>query len=140
MNSRTKSPNARSVNHTSSTTHSVSPGPQERTVRTSDGTVLPIPADWELLPPGDAALTRRVKAAGDHYVVQEKRGRKTFSLGVWAAAKTIAQFRTTLSTERQDPAYARKRAADARRREVAQTQYVEDFAGAVAQTLAFVPR
>jgi hypothetical protein len=32
-----------------------------------------------LLPPGDAALTRRVKAADDHWVVQEKKGRKVFS-------------------------------------------------------------
>ncbi len=32
-----------------------------------------------LLPPGDAALTRRVKEASDHWVVQEKKGRKTFS-------------------------------------------------------------
>jgi len=34
---------------------------------------------WVLLPPGDAALTRRVKAAGDHWVVAEKKGRKVFA-------------------------------------------------------------
>src|SRR5687767_6126461 len=62
------------------------PGPTPNTVRNADGKVLTVPEGWVLLPPGDAALTRRVKAAGDHWVVQEKRGRKVFSRGVWAAA------------------------------------------------------
>ena len=55
------------------------PGPRERTVRAASGKILDVPADWSLLPPGDAALTRRVKAAGDHWVVQEKKGRRMFS-------------------------------------------------------------
>ena len=54
------------------------PGPSARTVRTVAGVVKNVPADWVLLPPGDAGLTRRVKAAGDHYVVQEKVGRRMF--------------------------------------------------------------
>jgi hypothetical protein len=52
------------------------PGPTPNTVRSPDGKVLTVPEGWILLPPGDAALTRRVKEAGDHYVVQEKKGRK----------------------------------------------------------------
>ena len=40
------------------------PGPREGTVRAADGTVRPVPEGWILLAPGDAALTRRVKAAG----------------------------------------------------------------------------
>ena len=43
-----------------------------------DSPVLTAPTGWILLPPGDAALTRRVKAAGAHWVVQEKKGRKLF--------------------------------------------------------------
>ena len=50
------------------------PGPKPGTVRLSDGLVLRVPEDWVLLAPGDAALTRRVKGAGDHWVVQEKKG------------------------------------------------------------------
>ena len=42
----------------------VAPGPTDCTVRTADGQIMHTPADWELLPPGDAGLTRRVKAAG----------------------------------------------------------------------------
>ena len=45
------------------------PGPTPNTVRAADGKVLTVPEGWVLLPPGDAALTRRVKAAGDHWVV-----------------------------------------------------------------------
>src|ERR1700685_1680245 len=55
------------------------PGPTPNTVRAADGNVLSVPEGWILLPPGDAALTRRVKAAGDHWVVAEKKGRKVFS-------------------------------------------------------------
>ena len=75
------------------------PGPQPHTVRGSDGRVMPIPAGWVLFPPGDAALTRRVKAAGEHFVVAEKKGRKLFSLGVWAPAATIEQIRIDLEAE-----------------------------------------
>ena len=40
------------------------PGPRDRTVRTSAGEVRVVPAGWQLLPPGDAGLTRKVKALG----------------------------------------------------------------------------
>ena len=71
------------------TDRTFTPRPTPNTVRSADGKVLTVPDGWVLLPPGDAALTRRVKEAGDHYVVQEKKGRKTFSRGVWAPAATI---------------------------------------------------
>lgn len=48
----------------SSETRFVSPGPDERSVLTSDGEVVAIPNGWSLVPPGDPALTRRVKASG----------------------------------------------------------------------------
>lgn len=69
------------------------PGPTPNTVRAANGTVKTVPDGWMLLPPGDAALTRRVKAAGDHWIVQEKKGRKVFSRGVWAPAATIKRIR-----------------------------------------------
>lgn len=90
-----------------------------------------------MLPPGDAALTRRVKAAGDHWVVQEKKGRKIFSRGVWAAVATIERIRDDLESERVTEGFAKKKEADARRRDKAQAEYVEDFHGAVVTFLAF---
>jgi hypothetical protein len=115
------------------------PGPSERTVRDAQGRVLNVPAGWVLLPPGDAALTRRVKAAGDHWLVQEKKGRKLFSRGLWAPPATIEQIQTELAAERSTETFARRKAADARRRETAQTEYVEDFTQALLAYLDFHP-
>src|SRR5947207_11349107 len=115
------------------------PGPTPNTVRAADGEVLTAPEGWILLPPGDAALTRRVKAAGEHWVVQEKRGRKVFSRGIWAAAAPIERIRAELAGERSTESFARKKAADVRRRDNAQAEYVEDFHGAVVSFLAFHP-
>jgi len=120
-----------------STQNVFAPGPRPETVRTPRGEVLAAPDGWSLLPPGDAALTRRVKAAGEHWVVQEKRGRKNFSRGVWAATATIEQIRRELEAERSTDAFARRKEADARRRENAQNEYVEDFQKAVEDFLAF---
>jgi hypothetical protein len=115
------------------------PGPTPNTVRAADGTVLTVPDGWALLPPGDAALTRRVKEAGDHWAVQEKKGRKTFPRGVWAPAATIDRVRAELAAERSTARYARRKEADARRRDQAQADYIEDFFGAVLAFLAFHP-
>jgi len=120
-------------------TRIVAPGPSDRTVRTGDGQILHASADWELLPPGDAGLTRRVKAAGPTWTVQEKKGRKTFSRGVRAPADRIAAVRAELEAERSTDAYAKRRAADVARRERKQTEYVEDFRGAVLAFLDFAP-
>src|ERR1700680_3846804 len=107
-----------------STNRTFTPGPTPNTVRAADDKVLTVPEGWILLPPGDAALTRRVKAAGDHWVVQEKRGRKVFSRGVWAPAATIDRIRAELAEERSTDGHAKRKEADARRREMAQAEYV----------------
>jgi hypothetical protein len=115
------------------------PGPTANTVRSTAGQVLTVPAGWVLLPPGDAALTRRVKAAGDHWVVQEKKGRKIFSRGVWAPAATIDRIQADLEAERSTESFAKRKESDSKRREKAQAVYVEDFTGAVVNFLAFHP-
>src|SRR3981081_1293677 len=93
------------------------PGPTPNTVRSADGKVLTVPDGWILLPPGDAALTRRVKTAGDHWVVAEKKGRKVFSRGVWADQATIERLRSDLEAERSTEGFAKKKEAGVRRRE-----------------------
>jgi len=115
------------------------PGPTPNTVRSADGRILTVQEGWILLPPGDAALTRRVKAAGDHWVVAEKKGRKVFSKGVWAPAAIIEPIRAELEGERSTESFAKKKEADARRRDKAQADYVEDCLGAVVAFLAFHP-
>lgn len=118
----------------------VAPGPKDGTVRLASGEVVQPPEGWILVPPGDAALTRRVKAAGPTWTVQEKKGRKTFSHGVWAPPAQVEPIRAALAAEREDPAYARRREADARRREKKQAEYVVSFQQAVVAFLAFHPR
>ena len=72
-------------------------------------------------------MTRRAKAVADHWVVQEKKGRKVFSRGVWAAAVTIDRIRAELEAERSTEGYAKRKKADARRRDKTPAEYVEDF-------------
>lgn len=120
-------------------TRIVTPGPNDRTVRASDGQILHVPVDWGLLPPGDAALTRRVKAGGPTWTVQEKKGRRTFSRGIWAPTDRIASIRADLEAERGTEAYARRRVAETARRQRKQDEYVDDFRGAVLKFLDFAP-
>ncbi len=115
----------------------VSPGIRERTVIFPGGRIEEVPDDWDLLPPGDAGLTRRVKAAGPSWTMKEKKGRKTFSLGVYAPAATIAQKRDELDAERSTETYAKRRVADTKRRDKKQQEYVGTFHDAVMQFLKF---
>ena len=115
------------------------PGPTPDTVRAADSRIMTAPDGWALLPPGDSALTRRVKEAGDHWVMPKKKGWKVFSRGLWAPGATIARIRAELEVERSTEGYARRKEAGARRRDKAQAEYVEDFFGAVVAFLAFHP-
>lgn len=105
-----------------------------------DGRRLRPPAGWECLPPGDAGLTRRVKAAGPWWAVIERRGRKAFSKGLWAPAENIAAARAALAAERDTEAYAKRRESDKARRDRAQAAYVVSFEQHVHAFLRFAPR
>lgn len=118
-------------------TRIVSPGASTDQVIDEFGNRLTVPPDWEMLPPGDAGLTRRVKAAGPTWTVKQRRGRRVFSHGVWADAKQIAAAKATLDTERSTDAYARKRKSDVARREKKQSEYVIEFESAVITFLDF---
>jgi hypothetical protein len=57
------------------------------------GKVYTVPTGWENLPAGDASVTRKLKSLGPTWTVQEKKGRKAFSHGVWAAKEQIEEAR-----------------------------------------------
>jgi len=116
----------------------VQPGPRAGLVREGER-VLTVPAGWVLLPPGDPGLTRRVKKAGPCWTMHEKRGRKVFSLGLYAPSARVDAIRKELDVERADPSYARKLERAAQKRDVDQASYQEDFASAVRTFLAFAP-
>ncbi len=121
-------------------TRTVSSTRDKRLVRGEYGEDLRVPNDWALLPPGDAGLTRRVKAAGPSWTVKEKRGKRTFSRGVWAPAATIERARKVLEQERADPAYQRRLEAGRKRREAEQRSYVGEFREAIVAYLGFADR
>ena len=116
------------------------PGPDERSVRDPGGRVVPVPAGWVLVPPGDATLTRRLKAGGQFFAVAERVGRRTMSRGLWAPGDAVAAVRDDLRSERATPQYAAKQVANHRRRDREQADYVAEFAAAVTAFLAFPPR
>ena len=116
-----------------------SPGPSKNTVMDANKKIHKVPRSWIFLPPGDAALTRRTKAAGEHWIVKEKRGRRNYSKGVWAPKTTIEQIRKDLAVERSTEAFASRKKAAAKRRIKIQADYVDDFHGAVVSFLNFHP-
>jgi len=97
-------------------TRTVAPGPSDRTVVSEDGQTLSVPPAW---------------------TVKEKKGRRMFSRGVWAPADRIAAVKKEFEAERGTEAYAKRRAADAKRRDKKQAEYVQDFQVAVFEFLAF---
>ena len=99
----------------------------------------PVPAGWILLPPGDSALSRRIKADGPTWTMSELKGGKRFSRGIWAPAHRIEALRAELLDERADPAHQRKLDSARARRAVAQADYVEDFRATVLTFLDFHP-
>lgn len=121
-------------------TRTVRRGPRPNTVRTEDGAVLEVPAGWALQPPGDAALTRRLKAGGPTWTVMEKRGRREMSQGVWAPAARVEAAQAGVARMRTAPDYERKLAAGRARSEREQVEYVREFTRQVLRFLGFHPR
>ena len=103
------------------------------------GKALEIPTGWGLLPPGDAALSRRIKKDGPSWTVKEKKGRKMFSRGIWAPANRIEAIKADLEQERSDPSYQKRLDAGRARRAKEQEVYAEDFEQAVFTYLDFHP-
>jgi hypothetical protein len=117
----------------------VRPGPRPRQVLNEHAMVEAVPDDWSLLPPGDAALSRRIKQDGPTLTVIEVKGRKRFSRGIWAPAARIEVLRTALALERADPSYQKKLDAGRRRRASEQEDYAVAFKEAVFRYLNFHP-
>lgn len=118
----------------------VRPSNKERHVRTLNGDELKVPDGWELMPPGDAAMSRRIKKVGPSWTVKEQKGRKLFSKGIWAPTANIESIRAELDEERKDPAYQKKLDAGRKRREKQQVAYRAEFELAVLTFLAFDSR
>ena len=104
------------------------------------GKVFTVPTGWENLPAGDASVTRKLKSLGPTWTVQEKKGRKAFSHGVWAAKEQIEEAIALVKTQRADPKHQKKLAQSKVRREAKETVFGEDFQQAIIQFLNFDPK
>ncbi|MBL3657266.1 DUF2293 domain-containing protein [Fulvivirga sediminis] len=95
------------------------------------------PQGWTFLPAGDAAVTRKVTAAGDFWRVQVKKGRRMQSLGIWAPAENISGAKKAVADMRSAPDYEKKKASAAKSRDKKQEAYKLEFEEAVRQHLSF---
>ncbi len=116
------------------------PHPKLNFVVTEAGQRLDIPANWACLKPGDAAVTKTLKALGPSWTAVRKKGGKTFSDGVWAPRENIEQAKNIVAKKRSEPAYALKRASELKRRQKKQDSYAVSFQLALLQWLDFHPR
>jgi len=112
---------------------------EPNSVETLEGKVLKIPSGWALLPPGDAALSRRIKKDGPSWTVKRLKRRRLISVGILAPAKRIEALRQQLVLERADPAYQKKLEAGRKYRSKQEEAYKKEFLAAVLQYLDFHP-
>lgn len=105
-----------------------------------EGEILTPPEGWILVNAGDPGLTRRLKAAGDHWVMVRKRRNRLENIGLWVPRATAERIRAELAAERGTSAYQQKLASGRRFRARQQASYEHDFRQAVFDFLAFAPR
>lgn len=103
------------------------------------GQMVRPPANWQLLKPGDAHLTRKVKELGETWTIQEKRGRKVFSKGILAAPEQIEQARQLVEQHRAAPSYEKNLATQRRKRAAEEVAFKAQFYQEVLDFLNFAP-
>lgn len=104
-----------------------------------DGKVLIVPSGWSFLAAGDAGVTRKVTAQSEYWRVEYRKGRRTFSSGIWAPTNTILQAQQEVQQVRATDQYKKKQNYAAERREKLQAAYETEFCSTVEDFLAFHP-
>lgn len=118
----------------------VRPGQKAGTFVAETGEVLMPPVGWDLLPPGDGALTKMVKAKGPTWLIQVKVGRRIMSRGIWASKNNIALATAELAAKRTAPGYDLRRERQQAAKEKKHQAYVLAFHQEVLRFLDFHPR
>ena len=104
-----------------------------------DGEFVTVPDNWSFVPSGDPGLTRRLKAAGECWIVVYKRKNRIESKGLWTDSARIEKIKAELEEERSSPEYLKKLEAARRARIARQDAYVVEFRQAVVNFLNFAP-
>ncbi len=102
-----------------------------------EGQTLIPPAGWIFVESGDAGLTRRLKAAGDYWLMVHRRRNRIEATGLWVSADAVREVETRLEAERSDPAHLKKLESGKKYREAKQEKYEIEFRSAVLSFLAF---
>jgi len=98
---------------------------------------IAIPEGWELLPPGDAYITRQVKRMGPYWVAKKPRRGYKETLGVWAPQQNIEAARRLAKKTEERRVEARR--LSRRRQERGEEKYGEQFKQKVYEFLDFAP-
>ncbi len=99
-----------------------------------------LPENWTYVAPGDAMLTRRIKATGNYWQVMMLYKHKPASGGVCAPADVVQAIQAELVKVREDPAYAKRLEKGRQYRAKKEVEYQEDFVQAIIDFLDFHPR
>lgn len=118
----------------------VSPGSNASHVINEYGVAEKPPKGWAFLPAGDAAVTRKVTKHGVYWKVQFKKGKRTYSKGVWAPEEIIGTSLKEVQEMRSSPDYASKKESAAKTRAKKQASYTIEFQKAVSKYLNFHAR
>lgn len=110
---------------------------REKSVLLHDGAPVVPPEGWICVPSGDPGLTRRLKAAGDYWVLVHTRRGRVEAIGLWTDGGTVGRVKAELEKERSDPGFRKKREAAARARERKQADYEQEFRLALLRFLSF---
>ncbi len=97
------------------------------------------PDGWDFLPSGDAFLTRRVKAAGDYWVLFQPKGRSAHRRLLGLLAPTDAIDAACAAAEATLTKRETQRSAGAQQRAKHEAAYREEFEQAVLRWLGFAP-
>ena len=100
-----------------------------------DKEMLTLPEGWVVVPSGDSALTRRIKASGEYWVILGKYKNRVTKQGLCAPVAVVETIKTALEAERAEPEYQKKLESGRRYREGKQKIYVSEFE---AEVLAFL--
>lgn len=102
--------------------------------------ILELPNGWIVIPSGDSALTRRIKASGEYWVIMGMYKKRVTKQGLCAPKTTVDKIKSELEQERADPSYQKRLDAGKKYRESKQQAYVEDFEQEVLKFLHFHER
>ena len=116
--------------------NSVIPNKEGKLV-TATGEYFTPPKHWSFLPAGDAGITRKITSRGTYMRVQEKKGRRLISKGIWAPSNSIAEAQKEVAATRQTEEYKVKLNKDRERRAKKQVLYEAAFCGHVERFLNF---